>query len=266
MEQVREELLRDDFPYRVVLRSDIGCREEQQDRAFFKALHEELFAVVCDGMGGTDCGALASETAICVAEKLFAQRIESGRTEEVAAFLQNVLFETDDTVYDKLGRKDGGTTELAVLVQRDQLFWFSVGDSRLYIFRDGDMIQATRDHNYMLRLDEQMEKKEITEEFYRSEEERGEALISYMGMGGVTTFDLTHTPFELKAGDILLLCTDGLYKALPQEMIRYVLSTNSTLDRKARQLMSQVLVQKEMLLLDNTTFVLIELKETGGKN
>lgn len=264
MEQIREKLLRDDSLYSVVLRSDIGCREEQQDRAYFQTSHEELIAIVCDGMGGTDCGALASETAIRATKNLFADRLKGESREKVDAFLENVLLETDAAVSEALGRHRGGTTELAVVLRDGMLSWLSVGDSRLYISRDGDMIQVTRDHNYMLRLNEQLEKKEITEEFYHSEEERGEALISFMGMGGVSTFDLTRTPFALSPGDVLLLCTDGLYKALPQEMIRYVLSSNNGLEKKAELLMSQVLVQRDRLILDNTTFILIEFKGTGG--
>ena len=146
------------------------------------------------------------------------------------------------------------------MLQKEKLFWFSAGDSRLYVFRSGELVQATRDHNYFLRLNEQLHSGEISQEFYQQEADRGEALISFLGVGGFPVYDLTNAPLELMSGDILLLTTDGLYKAIHPDLILHILRGNDSLAAKADKLMTQITVLKRSMILDNTTFALLKIE------
>lgn len=241
------------------LRSDIGSREEQQDRAYFYSDPVFTFAAVCDGMGGTENGAGASKIALDTMQTLIKDYIANEQREDLVTFFQTVLAELDNQVFCRLGRKKGGTTTVAAAICDRNLYWLSAGDSRLYILRNGELVQATRDHNYYLRLNEQLHNGEIDQETFQQESSRGEALISYIGMGGLTLYDLTTAPLPLLKGDILLLTTDGLCKAVPDELIQYILSKKLPLPKKADKLLSQVTVLKTTAALDNTTFALIEI-------
>ena len=249
--------------YEIQLRTDLGGRADQQDSAYVYTGDDLVFALVCDGMGGTENGALASRIAVSSGRALLLEYLKNQKDKNIPQFLIDAFVDLDAIVSQELGKRKGGTTAVAAFLEGDQLYWFSSGDSRLYIFRGGDLVQATRDHNYFLRLNEQLQKGEINEQEYERESARGEALISYLGVGGLPVFDLTSTPLELMDGDILLLTTDGLYKALPESLIAHVMSSSGSVVKMADKLMSQIQVLKSTVVLDNTTFALIQITTKG---
>ena len=266
MDQIFMERVGADFPCEVELRSDIGGREDQQDRAYAYADPSITFAIVCDGMGGTEHGELASRIAVETMRELLQAFVAQQPLGDVVRFLSDAMTELDRRVSRELGNQEGGTTAVAVILLDGELYWFSAGDSRLYIFRGGELVQATRDHNYFLRLNEQLQNGEITPEQFRQESERGEALISFIGIGGLPVYDLTNAPLRVMEGDILLLTTDGLYKAIPQELILHILRGGDSLSAKADKLMAQITVLKHSVVLDNTTYALIKINARGVSN
>jgi len=247
----------------VVMRSDIGRRAEQQDHAYAFQGNETAYAIVCDGMGGAENGALASRLAIDSMRNRLLQYLESGKQIPVQVFLEESLDALDLEVTHRIGRMKGGTTAVMTYLEEGKLYWASVGDSRLYRFRNGEIRQLTRDHNYFLRLDEELKSGEITREYYEQEAEKGEALISFLGIGGISVLDLTKEPQRLQKGDILLLTSDGLYKALPKELIQHVLRSRAALTEKADTLISQIRLMKKTVGLDNTTFILVQIQQWG---
>ena len=106
---------------------------------------------------------------------------------------------------------NGGTTVVAVVIENNKMYFLSVGDSKIYILRDNEILAVNREHNYRLSLDEKLKKGQITKEQYIAEEDQAEALISYLGMGNVSLMDINNEPFILQENDIVLLCSDGLY-------------------------------------------------------
>lgn len=198
--------------------SDIGGREEQQDRAYIRIDESRLLAILCDGMGGCVGGGTASSITVDIFRDLY-DRMRTGELDEVA-FLYQAMTRADAQVAYRVGKERGGTTLAATVVHGDMLYWISAGDSRIYIMRDGELLQVTRDHNYFLRLSHLYSSGEISEERFKAETENGEALLSYIGKGGIDLFDLTRTGFKLCTGDVVLIMSDGLYKAIPvNEMV-----------------------------------------------
>lgn len=240
------------------IRTDIGGRSEQQDFAFARIDHDQAFAVLCDGMGGTSDGGEAGRTAVSTMRLLYSDYLGRADHESVPSFLYRTMISADEDVTKKLNGRSG-TTMVAVSLSGNRLYWLSVGDSRLYIFRAGELVQATRDHNYFLRLDEMLGNSEISREIYEAEARRGDALISYIGMGGITLFDLTKTELTVQPGDMLLLSTDGLFKVLGPEAIQQILSSDLALAVKADSLMEGVSAHAEKDIQDNTTFILMQV-------
>ena len=90
-----------------------------------------------------------------------------------------------------------------------------------------DMVCVTKEHNYLMLLNKQLEEGTIDEEEYAREVKRGAALISYLGMGNVNLMDANPNPLPLEDGDIVVLCSDGLYKALSDAQIYEIISKNA---------------------------------------
>lgn len=259
MDNVIIESLAPQLRYRIEARSDIGGRSEQQDFAYVGMDEHGAFAVLCDGMGGTADGGSASRIAASVMCGEYADYCCRREQESVTSFLYHAMVTADDVVSRRLKHRPSGTTMVAACLNDYRLHWISAGDSRLYILRSGELVQATRDHNYFLRLREMLESGKISDEIFDRESRRGEALISYVGMGGITLFDLSQQELMTRPGDMLLLATDGLFRVLNHEDIRSTLLTDSDIMEKADRLMELVGLRAEKSVQDNTTFILLEV-------
>ncbi|MDR1464448.1 MAG: serine/threonine-protein phosphatase [Oscillospiraceae bacterium] len=201
--------------YETAFRSILGTRGEQQDCGFVQTHSAGVFAAVFDGMGGMESGAAASAAA---AETLRALYRMKPPAQPLPLFFWEAVDILDECVV-RLGRGEGqaGTTVTAVAVEGNQLHWLSVGDSRLYLLRGGEVVRVTRDHNGYLLGPE-------------APGGKGEALISYLGLGGVKVFDSNQTPFPLLPGDTMLLTTDGLTKTLADRQIWQALQAGGAQD------------------------------------
>ena len=250
-------------PPQVAVDSIAGTRKYQQDKAVFGiAVHKdrtERFAVVCDGMGGMQQGERAS--GYCC-ERL-AQRIKEERDwDQTPEFLCGAIEEISGEIYrfsDDTGeRADCGTTVVAAVVCDNRLFWASAGDSRIYLFRGGRLNCLTRDHNYALQLKEGL----LAEDFSNSTETKGmeEALISYVGMEEIAIIDVNADEMSLNKGDILLLCSDGVTKLLPDEDIEATIKRN--IERRPREIAGSIVeasAKRRKKFQDNTTAVVLKI-------
>jgi protein phosphatase len=150
----------------------------------------------------------------------------------------------DEAVYrlERNGKRlRAGTTVVAVIITSRRMYWLSVGDSKLYLYRDGQILCPVAAHNYRLILDRQLAAGTIDREKYQEEEKRGEALISYIGIGGLTRIETNKQPFLLEPGDQVLLCSDGLYRSVSEDRIREVLGRTMLPDEKLSQLIGEAL-------------------------
>lgn len=239
-------------------RSSIGGRTEQQDSAYISTHSHAIFATVCDGMGGGFDGELASRTAVSSFISSW-QLFRSSEMCNIPKYLFTAMLTANESVIKELGNKSGGTTAVTAIITENKLYWMSAGDSRLYIYRDTELLSVTRDHNYSLRLNEMLRNNQITPDTYEQEKKRGEALISYLGKDDFSLYDLTQEPFTLLQGDTILLTTDGLYRSVPEEAMNRILSDKVNLQSKADALLNMVSEYVHLSAQDNTTFILIEV-------
>ena len=175
---------------------------------------------------------------------------------------------TDDLVY-SLKAPDGtplgaGTTLAAVHIIADRMYWVSAGDSRIYVLRAGQMVQITTDHNYFFQLNEMLQNGEIDREQYRIEAQEGEALISYVGMGGLQWKDISRAPFVLRPKDTILICSDGLYRSVPDQLILASVCAAENMENAA-SCIEQAIQEAAKPEQDNYTYILIQLNGRTGK-
>lgn len=253
--------------------SIVGDRKSQQDFMQYAWSGNTLLAVVCDGMGGLSGGNLASERAVQSIFEDF-QAVSELPENQFASWLQSSFEKADREVY-QLADANGvplgaGTTVVALLITEGRFYWGSVGDSRIYILRDNELRTVNRMHNYNLRIQELLDEGEMTEEQAQIERVKGEALISYLGMGGLYMNDVSEHADMLKEDDILILCSDGIYKSLDDQQIQAIVEeSGGNMEIAARRLCSEAHRLKGMYQ-DNATVIAIrcagqESKDDGTK-
>ena len=201
-----------------------GTRKVNQDRVAYTYSRDTLLMVVADGMGGHAGGEIAAQIAV----RLFIERFQ----QEAKPILKNPLKFLQDTMlrgHAALGSyanqfsmlQTPRTTCVAVIVQANHAYWAHVGDSRFYLFRQGGLIGTTKDHSKVQYLVDQglIGAHEVAEHPDRNK------IFSCLGGLVDPVIDLSkRTP--LRNGDIMVLCTDGLWSVLPQnDMATWLTST-----------------------------------------
>jgi len=176
--------------------------------------------VVADGMGGAAAGELASQMA---ADTIYAQMLkmwgaEPDRTGQRFAFRLKEAVEVANSYIHAYAKahpevRGMGTTLTAVGVFGDHVFLTQVGDSRAYLIRSRTAYQLTKDQSLMQRL---VEAGELTEE-EAAQSERRNIILQALGPDAKVKVDLTHQ--QLRKGDVLVLCSDGLSGQVRKEEI-----------------------------------------------
>jgi protein phosphatase len=195
--------------------SDVGTEREHNEDAC-GVLHEPggvVVAVVADGVSGGPGGELASQLAVEVVLRDFGE--EAGRPAGLR--LHRAAQQANIEIYDKAVTvpelRGMATTLTALAVEAGELTAVHVGDSRLYLVRDGLAIQLTKDHTV---AQERVRMGVLSPEKARTHPDRS-TLTRSVGRELIVNRDRLSRP--LRAGDVLILCTDGMHNVLSDEAL-----------------------------------------------
>jgi len=226
--------------------TDIGMVREGNEDSYL--VDEPLFAVA-DGMGGHRGGEVASQLALETVEKLF--RKGTGDLAEQVQEANRAVFERSVEDRQVAGM---GTTLTAALVEGDRIRLAHVGDSRAYLLRDGELRRLTEDHTLVHRM--------VTEGEISEEEAEGHPQRSVLTRAlGVDMFvDVDDDVVQVRSGDRLLLCTDGLTGMVSEDEIKEVLQDVADPSEAAERL---VRAANEAGGVDNTTVVILDFSDDG---
>ncbi|MCI8887642.1 MAG: Stp1/IreP family PP2C-type Ser/Thr phosphatase [Hungatella sp.] len=217
--------------------TDTGrVRERNQDYIFFSSDPVgglENLLLVADGMGGHNAGDYASRF---VVEELNTY-VRLHQELSPVKLLKEGISQANERLYEKsLERMDlsgMGTTLVAATAQDGILYVANIGDSRLYLYRGGQLRQITRDHSYVEEMvaKGQMERNSTA---YRRKKN-----IITRALGIEYSVEIDFFEEELMPGDLVLMCSDGLSNMVEEERMTEILSQNMSLKEKAKKLLEQ---------------------------
>ena len=238
----------------VVSRTHVGLVRENNEDALL--VREPYLFAVADGMGGYAAGEIASRAIL----KAFEAATHSLRHEQGEQNIRKVLTEAfakaNSHVFKMAVSNDKftgmGTTMTALYLPGDgTAYCCHVGDSRLYTYREGNLVQVTRDHTYVANL---QASGEITEEEAFSHPQR-HILMKALGVEESVRADSLH--FKLVPDDRLLLCSDGLSDMLREQEILDIMG-GENLEQVADALLERSLSNGGR---DNVSFIIIDMAD-----
>jgi len=224
-------------------------RRENEDSAYVRA---PVF-VVADGMGGAQAGEVASR----IATETFEHGLPDGggsAQERLADLVRDANHQIYDRSRSEQGREGMGTTLTAAYLDASQLAVAHVGDSRAYLFRGGELTRLTQDHSL---VDELVRQGKLTEEQAAEHPQRS---IITRALGPEPEVDVDTWTYPVRAGDVVLLCSDGLTSMVPEERIKEILQSSSSLDEAGNRLIDEA---NEAGGRDNITVVLFRVEEVA---
>lgn len=235
----------------------IGRREEQQDYFTFSNIFDDkevsrigAVSILADGMGGMKNGRVASKTAV----EVFMQSYQDENCDisDIGERLINAAHAANKAVNKLSG---AGSTLCAVVIKDWQLHWLSIGDSRIYLYRNGSIRQINKEHNFAAVLDEQVKNGEITRAAAINDP-RSQMLTSYLGIPELEEIDIVKGIFPLFLGDSIMICSDGLYRELSDDEISYILANG---DESVCEDLVNAALAKEDINQDNITVTLMDI-------
>jgi len=195
--------------------SDIGCLRKNNEDSFgyWEPKDNKDFerqgrlAIVADGMGGYEGGQEASRLAVDTLIEVYRSFRGDDPQQALIQGLQAGHEEIRHYGNDHPELRGMGTTCTAIAIVHDGLYYVHVGDTRLYLIRDGQIYQVTRDHSYVGRL---VEAGMLSREEAEKHPQRN-ILTAAVGTAPELMMDSPGRPEPLQRQDVLVICTDGLW-------------------------------------------------------
>ncbi len=208
--------------------SRTGMRANNEDRLAYCYSREALLMVVADGMGGHYYGEVAAQIAVQTLTDAFPREFKP-RMRDPFMFLQKGMLNAHRAILDFAGKHrlldSPRTTCVACIVQNSVAYWAHSGDSRLYLLRNGRVLAQTRDHSRVRLL---VDQGVISEEQMPGHPDRNKI---YGCLGGQQKPEIEYSrKATLETGDVLVLCTDGIWSVLPADILAVSLKTADPAD------------------------------------
>lgn len=216
---------------RYAFKTNVGkVRLTNEDQsAIFSNSDGDILMVVCDGMGGHNKGDYASKNAIELMSDAFNSKSHFKNPFFTKYWLKSTIKSINSRIYNESYNNpmyhDMGTTLVAVLIVRDQIFIANVGDSRAYELKYDSLVQLTEDQTY---VDYLYRAGKITKEEESSHPKR-HVLLNAIGIFPSLNLEINVLPY---IGNSILLCSDGLYNNVAEKEILTILKTDDRVEQK----------------------------------
>ena len=203
--------------------SNMGSRDHNEDNFGVDNREDRFTAVVCDGLGGHNCGEVASKVAVSSIIKDISA-LKAVTPEDIFAIVQKTndgLVTLQKTNPDYKGMR---TTAVGCVVEKDTLRYFNSGDSRFYLFSGGVLKAMSKDHSVSQMT---VDLGEMPFESIRFDTDRNK-LLKVLGETAGTEVCTVYKNVDYKPGDAFLLCSDGFWEYVLEDEMEIDLSKSKT--------------------------------------
>jgi protein phosphatase len=236
-------------------RTDVGMiRSGNEDNFATDASRDRGLFIVADGMGGHAAGEVASEMAVQTVERELKGVVKNLDDASAAQRLTDALRKANRNIHDRtiteVDKQGMGTTASVLLLSPTRYLIGQVGDSRVYLLRDGALVQLTKDHSY---VQEQVDAGFLTPEQARYHP-YSNVITRCVGASPDVEPDVYEG--EVKVGDIFLVASDGLTGMVDDRRLQMLLMSRAEPERKVHSLISEANGRGG---LDNITAIVVQV-------
>lgn len=208
-------------------KTDVGISRSNNEDYFHVGEFSDgtVWAVVCDGMGGTNGGNIASESAVKMITDKFDRSYHVGMNDNsIRNLILTSIEAANITVFSKALKDSSlagmGTTVVIAIVRDNTLYFASVGDSRLYIINNNSINQMTTDHSIVQMM---IDSGEITPQEAKDHPQKN---VITRALGVAERVKVDYYQEDISSDDVILLCTDGLSNFVDNSKILELCNSN----------------------------------------
>lgn len=213
--------------FSVYQESQIGGRKNNQDRMGYSFTRDALLLLLADGMGGHIQGEMAATIAMQTIGSMFQQQANP-YIKKPEQFLEESFLAAHREIHRYRAvnnlHETPRTTIVSCLIQHNSAFWAHCGDSRLYWMRRGQILARTRDHS---RIETLIAQGKVDAAERDTHPERNK-LFNCLGAPTMPIVELSRRA-SLQGGDVIMLCSDGLWSVLPDHVLADRLNNNTVI-------------------------------------
>ena len=209
-----------------------GARPYQEDSFGYSNIIDSniisnrgMLAVLSDGMGGLANGKSVADYVVQASIAMF----ESINPQlDISVQLMNIVRYINNSVCEQYaadGSSKAGATMVLAYIFKNRIYWITVGDSRLYCFRNGNLLQMNEDHDY---------KNQLYREYINEggniqdieQDAQKDSLVCFIGKREIPYVDVSKKGYKIKPNDAFILCSDGIYNGISEEAMKDILSNH----------------------------------------
>lgn len=233
--------------------SIIGKKEIKEVCSEVVSSKDATLAVLADGLGKNEAGRISSEIAVKMFTKLF---LNQGIIDKIDYFFRSTFIKTNSEILKRIESDQGGTAVVSVMIKDGFLYYASVGDSVIAVFRGRELIKINDGHTVNV-----LAKKA----FYEGNIDKEKALIGlkqrklvyYLGQETFENIEIYETPIKLQSGDIVVLMNRGLHKGMSWITLEKIINENRDLKLISKEMMQ---ASKKSSKENSSSLVLIKYK------
>ena len=249
----------------------LGKREVQEDAlaSDFQVGSDFGFVVLSDGMGGHEAGDVASN--IVVTEVFSELKLQSVDTKKAFANITSILSSAAHCANQCLKEHSSrnpatsgmGATLIAPVLMKNKLFWISIGDSPLFLFRGNELRQLNEDHSLAPQIDFMVKSGLLSESVGRDHPDRN-CLTSALLGEDIPLIDCPEEPFKLVPGDVIIAASDGLQFLSDTDIQQVLIESPEASSSEIAELLLAGIAKLDDPYQDNVSFAVVRVHDATG--
>lgn len=237
----------------------MGERASQEDYSQFRIFPSDLglLAILADGMGGHTSGEVASNSAVNAFDRAFKSYSADSPISKLSAALESANAELSKLIDKNPSLNGMGCTIIGAYFNPKGLYWISVGDSLIYLYRNRQLVQINQDHSMAPLIEESYRSGKLSKEEAENYPNKNALRSAVMGEL-IQLIDAPDRAFDLYADDLIILASDGILSLSPKEIGNIIESHLVGSAEKISNELIQAVKNKKRRNQDNTTIQVVK--------